>query len=71
MNANDKLTAKIAAQSVDQLKEISLRLTLDCSVEAIIVCNRVERELAARLPEAEFVAHMEACEALLDVAMAA
>ncbi len=71
MTANDKLTAKIAALGVDHLKEISLRLTLDCSAEAIIVCNRAERELAKRLSEAEFVAHMEACEALLDAAMAA
>lgn len=71
MNAAQKLDAKIAAMTVAQMKEVSLRLTLDCTAEAIIVCNRVERELARRLPDAEFIAHMEVCEALLDEAMAA
>ena len=68
MTANDKLNAKIAAMTTEQLKEVSLRLTLVCTTEAIIVCNRAERELAQRLSDAEFIAHMEACEALLDMA---
>ena len=68
MNANDKLTAKIAAMTTEQLKEVSLRLTLVCTDDAIIVCNRAERELAARLSDAEFIAHMDACEALLNAA---
>lgn len=68
MTSNDKLNAKIAALNVDQLKEISLRLTLATTAEEIIVCNRAERELEKRVSEAEFIAHMEACEALLDLA---
>ncbi len=68
MNANDKLNAKIAAMTTEQLKEVSLRLTLVCTTDAILVCNRAERELAKRVSEAEFIAHMDACEALLDVA---
>ena len=68
MNADAKLTVKIAALNVDQLKEISLRLTLAITAEEIIVCNRAERELEKRLPEAEFIAHMDVCEALMDLA---
>ena len=71
MNANEKLVAKLAAMTTEQLKEVSLRLTLDCSVEGILVCNRAERELEKRLSVADFIAHMDACEALLDAAMAA
>jgi hypothetical protein len=68
MTSNDKLNARIASLTTEQLVEISLRLTLDTSDEAIIVCNRAERELANRMTEAEFCAHMDACEALLDLA---
>ena len=68
MTSNDKLTAKIAALTIEQLKEISLRLTLADTAEEILVCNRAERELEKRVSEAEFIAHMEACEALLDMA---
>lgn len=68
MTADAKLTAKIAALSVEQLKELSLRLTLATTVEEQIVCNRVERELERRIPEADFIAHMEVCDALMDLA---
>lgn len=68
MTSNDKLIAKIAALTVDQLKEISLRLTLADTAEEILVCNRAESELERRVSEAEFIAHMEVCEALLDMA---
>jgi hypothetical protein len=68
MTASDKLNARLASLTTEQLVEISLRLTLDTSDEAIIVCNRAERELAKRMTDAEFGAHMDACEALLDLA---
>jgi hypothetical protein len=68
MPASEKLNAKLAALTTDQLLEISLRLTLATDVESMIVCNRAERELAKRMTEAEFVAHMEVCETLLDAA---
>ena len=68
MNADAKLTAKIAALSVEQLKEISLRLTLASTAEEILVCNRAERELERRVSAAEFIAHMNDCAALLEIA---
>lgn len=68
MTAQQKLTAKIANLSTDALKEISIRMALDTSNEAIIVCSKVEGELCRRLPEAEFIAHCDAIEALMDAA---
>jgi hypothetical protein len=64
----DKLTDRIATLPTEQLLEISLRLTLATTAEAVLVCNRVDRELERRLPEAEFIAHMDACEALMECA---
>lgn len=71
MTANDELNARLASLTTAQLMEISLRLTLDDSVDAIIVCSRAERELEQRMPEAEFLAHLDAVDALLDASMAA
>jgi len=68
MTAADKLNARIASLTTDQLVEISLRLTLASSSEEIIVCNRAEDELQERLSDADFAAHMDACEAMLDAA---
>ena len=68
MTANDKLNAKIEAQSTEALLEIATRLNLVCTTEAIIVCNRVDRELERRLSESEFSAHLEAMESMLDAA---
>ena len=68
MTASDKLNAKIAAMTTQQLFDASLMLTLATTPEEIIVCSRVERELESRVTEAEFLAHMDACEALLDAA---
>ena len=68
MTASDKLNAKIAAMTTQQLFDASLMLTLATTPEEIIVCNRVERELECRVTEAEFLAHMDACEAMLDAA---
>lgn len=68
MTAAAKLRARIKSMTTEQLMEVSLRLTLDTSLDAIIVCAAAERELAARLSDAEFAAHMDACEALLDAA---
>jgi hypothetical protein len=67
-NAAAKLNARIAAMTTAQLLEISLRMALDTSNEAIIVCAKVEGELMRRMPEAEFVAHCGQIEALLDAA---
>jgi hypothetical protein len=68
MTANEKLTARLARLTTEQLVEISVRLTLTPTNEAIIVCNRAERELAKRMTKTEFAAHMDAVEALLDAA---
>ena len=68
MSANKKLNARIQSLTTEQLLEISLRLTLATTAEEIIVCNRAERELQNRLPESEFVAHMEVLETLLNSA---
>jgi hypothetical protein len=68
MNANDKLNAKIAALTTEQLLEIATRLNLVCTTEAIVVCNRVDRELEKRLTPAEFMDHLGAMEAMLDAA---
>jgi hypothetical protein len=66
--AQAKLTARVQAMTTEQLLEVSIRLTLAYTPEEIIVCAACERELEQRLPEAAFIAHMEACEALLDAA---
>ena len=66
--ARAALIAKAASMTTDQLLEASLRLNAVCTNEAIIVCTYLEREIERRLPEAEFAAHMEACEALLELA---
>lgn len=68
MTANEKLTARIQSLTTEQLVEVSLGLTMTCTTEAIIVCNCVERELEKRMGKAEFLAHMAACEDLLDAA---
>lgn len=62
------LAAKIASLTTEQLLEVSLRMALETSNEAIIVCAKVEGELCRRLPEAEFIAHCDAIEALMDAA---
>jgi hypothetical protein len=68
MTAADKLTAKIAAQTTEALLEIATRLNLVCTTEAILVCNRVDRELERRLLPEDFAKHMDAMEAMLDAA---
>lgn len=68
MTANEKLNAKIEAQTTEALLEISTRLNLATSNEEIIVCNRVDSELQRRLTPAEFSAHMDAMELMLDAA---
>ncbi len=68
MNAAEKLNAKIASLTTDELKEISIRMALSTSNEAIIVCAKVEGELSRRLTENEFVSHCETIEALMDAA---
>jgi len=68
MTATEKLNAKIAALTTDALKEISIRMALNTTNEAIIVCSKVEGELFRRLPDAEFIAHCAAIEALMDAA---
>jgi hypothetical protein len=68
MTANDKLEAKIAALTTEQLVEIAIRMNLATTAEEIIVCNRVDRELAKRMTEAELVAHYEVLETMLDAA---
>lgn len=68
MTADQKLTARLETLSTEQLVETSLRMTLNTTTEAAIVANRADRILAQRMSEAEFAAHMDACDALLDAA---
>lgn len=68
MTANEKLNAKIASMTTEQLIETTVRLNLVCTPEAIVVCNRAERELERRLPEAEFSALLADLETMLDAA---
>ena len=62
------LTNKIATLSTPALVQVSRRMTLAFTNEEIIVGTYGERQLEPRLPEAEFLAHMGAVEALLDLA---
>ena len=66
--AKEKLTAKIAALTTEQLLEISTRMALHTTNEAIIVCAKVEGELSHRLTEEEFCAHCDVIESLMDLA---
>lgn len=68
MDAEQKLAAKIAAQSTEALVEIATRLNLVPTTEAVIVCNRVERELESRMSPEDFLAHLDAMDAMLDAA---
>lgn len=68
MTAQQKLNAQISRLSTEQLLEIALRMALDTSDEAIIVCAKVDGELARRMPEDQFIAHCEQIEAMMDAA---
>lgn len=68
MTAQAKLDAKIAAQTTERLKEISIRLNLVSTVDATIVIAAAEKELEARMPEADFLAFMEELDTMLDAA---
>ncbi len=68
MTATEKLNTKIAGLTTEALMEISIRMALNVSDEAIIVCSKVEGELFRRLPEEAFIAHCAAVEALMDAA---
>jgi len=68
MTASEKFTARVASMTTDQLLEISLRMALETSNEAIIVCAKVEGELCRRLPDADFLAHCDQIEMLMDCA---
>jgi len=68
MNANDKLNAKIAAQTTEALYEIATRLNLVSTAEATLVCARAESELERRVSQEEFAAHLAMMEAMLDAA---
>jgi predicted HicB family RNase H-like nuclease len=67
-DAKAKLTAKIAAMTVEELKELTLRMTLAATKEGVVLNAYAELELKRRVPEAEFLAHMETCDALVELA---
>lgn len=67
-NAKQKLNNRIANMTTAELLEISFRMALETSNEAIIVCAKVEGELSRRLPESEFIAYCGAIEAIMDAA---
>lgn len=67
-DAKAKLTAKIAAMTVEELKELTLRMTLATTKEGVVLNAYAELALKRRVSEAEFLAHMEACDALVELA---
>jgi len=68
MTAKQVLAAKIAGLSTEALVELSLRFTLATTNEQIVVCAFAERELEARMSDAEFAEHIAAVELLFDIA---
>ena len=68
MTAKEKLTARLAALTTDQLVEISLRMNLAKSSEEILVGLYAERELVRRMTAEEFAAHLDFLESMLDAA---
>lgn len=68
MTAKEKLTARLAALTTEQLVEISLRMNLAMTAEESLVGIYAERELEKRMTEAEFAAHLEVLETMLDAA---
>lgn len=61
----------IASTSTKQLIEMSLMLADKLGTDETYVSAMIDRELERRLPEAEFLAHMDRLEAILDAAMTA
>ena len=70
MHASQKLDARLAACTTEQLLEIAIRLNLASTAEEVIVSNRVDRLLADRLSEEDFAAHIEMMESMLGAPVA-
>ncbi|RJL06030.1 hypothetical protein D3P06_05055 [Paracoccus aestuarii] len=68
MTAKEKLTARLAALTTEQLVEISIRMNLAMSNEETLVAIYAERELEKRMTAEEFAAHLEVLETMLDAA---
>ena len=51
-----------------QLIEMSLALATATDADQIYVSTMIDRELEGRMPEADFIAHMNHLEAMLDAA---
>ena len=68
MTAQQKLTARIASLTTEQIVEISLRMNLATDKEQIIVGIYAERELEKRMTAEEFAAHFAVLETMLDAA---
>lgn len=67
-SAQEKLTARIASLTTEQIIEVSLRMNLATTQDQTIVAIYAERELEKRMTPADFVAHMDVLEAMLDAA---
>ena len=67
-DAKAKLTAKLAVMTVEELKELTLRMTLAATKGGVVLNAYAELELKRRVSKAEFLAHMEACDALVELA---
>ncbi len=68
MTAKEKLTARLSSLTTEQLVEISIRMNLAMTIEESLVGIYAELELEKRMTEAEFAAHLEVLEAMLDAA---
>ena len=69
MTAQEKMDAKLSAQSTEMLIEISLQLADKTDEYSMIVASNVDRHLMDRMDEKEFCDHMAKVEAILDAAL--
>lgn len=68
MTAKEKLTARLADLTTEQLVEISIRMNLAMNNEETLVGIYAERELEKRMTTDEFAAHLDLLETMLDAA---
>ena len=68
MTAQEKLAARLASLTTEQLVEVSLRMSLSMSTEATLVGIYAERELEKRMSAEDFAAHLDVLETMLEAA---
>ena len=66
MNAQQKLNARVAALTTEELIEVSMRMVVVSSCEATVVVAAAEKELERRMSAEEFTKFMSVLDAMLD-----